>query len=353
LSPHTGIWSASQDIPKQSNSGSIASVVVATASSPATVGAQLVFNGMPSRYIIIILNFAYSVDVVPTFSASESYIVQKVFVRLLVENQVHLASIRDSAELRPLPWPSFSSYAVSVHLTVPWSPRVWACSSALMISSPALFGALLVAQSVTVDSRGELMVLAIGFLTTSKEVQCNTNCLSWTYSLSHEPFGVSMLINMAAQGSTRDSLLACGLGKSRIVWDPGAQLMSFLLSHSVDAFKICDSPALQMGWQLRNANCSNHNLWCTVSSSIRQHQHGVWLSACRVQVCPLQSLLVETSANSKTSAVIYEDLVGTQFDISGCLWQASDSYFFTEDQINCNNNTPSAMATSCDTSCSH
>jgi hypothetical protein len=154
LSPHTGIWSASQDIPKQSNSGSIASVVVATASSPATVGAQLVFNGMPSRYIIIILNFAYSVDVVPTFSASESYIVQKVFVRLLVENQVHLASIRDSAELRPLPWPSFSSYAVSVHLTVPWSPRVWACSSALMISSPALFGALLVAVSDSGLTRG-------------------------------------------------------------------------------------------------------------------------------------------------------------------------------------------------------
>ncbi|CAD6260207.1 unnamed protein product [Miscanthus lutarioriparius] len=115
LSPHTGVWLASKDVPKQINSGSIASIVVATTSSPAAVGAQLVFNEMPSWYIII-LNLAYSVDVVPTFSASESYIVQKVFVRLLVENQVHLASIRDSAQLRPLPWPSFSSYAASVQL---------------------------------------------------------------------------------------------------------------------------------------------------------------------------------------------------------------------------------------------
>lgn len=49
LSTYTGGWFASQDVPQLINSGSIASIVAASASPSAAVGAQLVFNGMPSR----------------------------------------------------------------------------------------------------------------------------------------------------------------------------------------------------------------------------------------------------------------------------------------------------------------
>ena len=142
--------------------------------------------------------------------------------------------------------------------------------------------------------------------------------------------------------------------------------MSFLHSNSFDAFKICYSQALQTGWHLRNANCGSRNIWCTGSSSLMQHQHGVWLSACSVQVYQLQSLLVETYGNrcgiceadsiindaifigatgcwiakslllveSKNFAVTYIDMKTWLELNSTCLWQASDIYFFTEDQFN-------------------
>ena len=97
-----------------------------------------------------------------------------------------------------------------------------------------------------------------------------------------------------------------------------------------------------------------------------QHQHGVWLLACSVQVYQLQSLLVETYGNrrgiceaesivydaifigatgcwiakslllveSKNFAVTYIDMKTWLELNSTCLWQASDIYFFTEDQFN-------------------
>lgn len=70
-----------------------------------------------------------------------------------------------------------------------------------MITSSVLLGALLVAQSVALDLNWELLMIDIGFLTTSKEVHYSANCLSLTYSLSHELLGTSMLISMAEKGS--------------------------------------------------------------------------------------------------------------------------------------------------------
>ena len=58
-----------------------------------------------------------------------------------------------------------------LQLTGPWPLGVWACNSARMIACSVLLGALLVAQSVTLEFCLEWMMLDMGFLTTSKEVR--------------------------------------------------------------------------------------------------------------------------------------------------------------------------------------
>jgi len=70
-------------------------------------------------------------------------------------------------------WPWFTRYTSDrfLQLTGPWSLGVWACSSARMIACSVLLGALLVAQSVTLEFSSEWMMLDMGFLTTSKEVR--------------------------------------------------------------------------------------------------------------------------------------------------------------------------------------
>jgi hypothetical protein len=69
------------------------------------------------------------------------------------------------------------------------------------------------------------MMLVMGFLTTSKEVQYSANSFSLTYSLSHELFATTIFISMAAKGNTRASILTFGLDKSRIIWDPGGSIL--------------------------------------------------------------------------------------------------------------------------------
>lgn len=127
-------------------------------------------------------------------------------------------------------------------------------------------------------------MLDMGFLATSKEVQYSANYLSLTYSLSNELLCPSMLISIAARGSTSDSILSFDLDQSTIIWDPGDKLMSFLHNNSFNAFKFCHSEALQIGWQLRNVNCSCRNILYPYLPSFMQQQYGVWLSACSIQL---------------------------------------------------------------------
>jgi len=70
-------------------------------------------------------------------------------------------------------WPWFTRYTSDryLQLTGPWPLGVWACNSARMIACSVLLGALLVAQSVTLEFCLEWMMLDMGFLTTSKEVR--------------------------------------------------------------------------------------------------------------------------------------------------------------------------------------
>jgi hypothetical protein len=57
-------------------------------------------------------------------------------------------------------WPWLGSYTSDMfrELRVLWSPRVWGCSSALMLTSSVLLGALLVAQLVSLVFCWELML---------------------------------------------------------------------------------------------------------------------------------------------------------------------------------------------------
>ena len=64
-------------------------------------------------------------------------------------------------------------------------------------------------------------------------MQYSANGFSLTYSLSHEPSATTMLISMAAKGNTRASILPFGLGKSRIIWDPGGSIILHRLGGNV------------------------------------------------------------------------------------------------------------------------
>jgi hypothetical protein len=78
---------------------------------------------------------------------------------------------------------------------------------------------------VTLEFCWELLMLDMGFLTTSKEAQYSANGFSLTYSSSHELIATTILISMAAKENTRASLLPFFLDKSRIIWDPGGSIL--------------------------------------------------------------------------------------------------------------------------------